>query len=102
MQSVGQLDENHPHIIAHGMDGLAEVFRLAQLAHAVFGDAMDFGYAVHQPCDFRAEFILQGRKFGAGIFHHVMQKPCNHCWHIQTERGKDGCDSHDMHKIWLT
>ena len=44
---VGELDENHPHVLAHGENHLAKIFRLLLLMAAIVG-AAQLGDAVDQ------------------------------------------------------
>ena len=54
MHAVGELDENHPHILAHREDHLAKIFRLFFLMAGKIGPAQ-LGDAVDQCGDFPAK-----------------------------------------------
>ena len=71
VQPVGELDQQHPHIIGHRQEKLAEIFRLLGL----FGDEFEplqFGQAFDQQSDFVAKYAIDFRTGGVGVFDRVV------------------------------
>ncbi len=57
VDAIGELDQNHPHVLAHGKQHLAEVLRLLFLPAAEVGPAQ-LGHAVDQRGDLFAKQAL--------------------------------------------
>ena len=73
MQTVGQLDQNHPQILAHRHEQLAEILGLLAFGRGKL-KVCQLGHAIDQFGDL---FAKQFRDFGigrAGIFDRVMQQ----------------------------
>ena len=73
VQPVGELDQQHANIFRHRQDQLAEIFRLLGLVGLQF-DARQFGDAVDQPRDVRAEQFLDVFQRGQRVLDRVMQQ----------------------------
>ncbi len=78
VQPVGQLDQQHAHVLAHGEQELAQVFRRALvLGHLL--DLGELGDAVDQPGDLGAEMLLDLLDRGERILDRIVE-----------QRGDDG------------
>ncbi len=91
VQAVGQLDEEHAHVLVHGQDHLADVLGLL-LFLAVKGEHADLGHAVHNVGHVFAKGLVQVFDSGLGVLHRVMQEPCGHGSAVQAHVGQRiGC-----------
>ena len=73
VQPVGQLDQQHPQILAHRQQEFAQIFGGALLlAHRL--DLGQLGHAIDQPGDIGAEQALHLLDSGEGIFHRIVQQ----------------------------
>ena len=73
MQPVGELDQQHPNILGHGEEQLAQVLRLG----CFLGDQvklLDLGQAVDQGGDLAAELLLDFSLRLFGILDDVMKE----------------------------
>ncbi len=73
VQAVGELHEDHPEILAHRHEELAEIFRLPGAG----GGKLEIGelrHPVHQPGDLLAETVGDLLVGGAGILDGIVQK----------------------------
>ena len=70
---VGQLHQQHPDVVGHGEDHLADVFRLLGLPVAE-GQLADLGDPVDDVGHFVAEILLQVVQGGGGVLHRVVQQ----------------------------
>ena len=77
VQAVGQLDHEHPDVMAHGQNHLADVFGL-RLFLVLKADEADLGHAVHNVGHFFAEIVVDFLDGGLGVLHRVMQQARGH------------------------
>ena len=70
---VGQLHQQHPDVVGHGQDHLADVFRLLGLP-VPEGQLADLGDPVDDVGDFFAEVLLQVVQGGGGVLHRVVEQ----------------------------
>ena len=72
VQAVGELQQDHADIIAHGHEHLAEIMRLG-LFQAFKLHLVELADAVHERGHALAEPALQGLLGGRRVFDHIMQ-----------------------------
>ena len=87
--TVGQLDQDHPHIARHGQQHFAEGLGLGFFP-AVELQAVQLGQPVHQFSHGRAEAFDQLRFADAAIFHGVVQQGRHQCLGVQIPIGALG------------
>jgi len=95
VQAIGQLDDDHAHVVNHGQEHLAQVLGLLfvevdQVHLALALDAAQLGDAVYQPrhgvTKLFAELIVgDGR-----VLEHVMQHASDHRGGIHAQVHQDG------------
>ena len=72
VQAVGQLDQQHPDVLGHREDELAEILGLLGLVRLQL-DPRQLGHAVDQPTDFWAEQPLDIVEGGNRVLDRVVQ-----------------------------
>jgi hypothetical protein len=74
VHAIGKLDENHPDVVDHRQEHLAEVLRLA-----LFGgrerDRADLRDALDDVGDLGAEQLLDAIDVGQGVFDDIVEEP---------------------------
>ena len=88
VQAVGQLDQQHAHVVGDGEQELAQVFRLLGL----LGDQVELfqlGQALDQPADVRAEQAVDVGTGGLGVLDRVVQQCRRDGRVVQLEVGED-------------
>ena len=98
---VGELDENHAHVLAHGEDHLAEIFRLLLLVAAIVG-ATQLGDAVDQGGDLAAEQALISSNVVRVSSTVSCSKAADDARHVELQIGDDIGDRYGMNQIRLT
>ena len=88
VQAVGQLDQDHPDVLGHGQDHLADVFGLG-LFLGLEGDEAYFGDPVHDVGHFLAEKLLQLVHGGLGVLHGVVEQARGDGGGVQAHVGQD-------------
>ena len=73
MQPVSQLDHKHAHVVAHGQNHLADVFRLG-FFFVFKRNFADLGNAVNNVGYFFAEIFFNLLKGGFGVLHRIVQQ----------------------------
>ena len=73
VEPVGELDQDHAHVLRHRDDHLPVVLRLRLLA-ALEADAGELGDALHEQRDVRPERSLELVEVGLGVLDHVVQQ----------------------------
>ena len=78
VQAVGQLDENHAHIVRKGKKNFFEVLGLQRSRLVLVKDDVYFGEPVHNTRhrSTKARFDVGEGVFG--VFHHIVQKGAHH------------------------
>ena len=101
VQAVGQLDQHHADVLAHGQDHLAQGFRLLLLPVGEV-EAAQFGHAVHQLGDFRAELLFEGlQRHVRAVLHRVVQEARGDGRRVDHDLGQDAGDVDRMNDIGL-
>lgn len=88
MQAVGELDEQHPHVIRNGQEKLAEILALGGALRDEI-EPLDLGQAVHESADLRPEGLvdlLQGR---LRILHRVVEDRRRDSGVVEFQIGED-------------
>ena len=88
MHAISELDQNDPHVLAHGQQHLAKVLCLLLLATAEIGSA-ELGDTVHKRAYLAAENILQFIQSGERVLDRVVQQAAHDARHIQFQIGND-------------
>lgn len=100
MQTVRQLNHDHPDILGHSDEHLAVVLVLLLFLGAE-ADAFQLGQTVHQHragiAELRAD-LFQGHR---RIFHNIMQQRSNNGYHIHLHIDDNICDRQRMQNVWL-
>ena len=73
MNPVGQLHQQHPDIMGHGEDHLADIFRLLGLPVAE-NQLADLGNPVDHIRHFLPEILVQFVQGGGGVLHRVVEQ----------------------------
>ena len=101
MQPVGQLDEHHADVLAHGQDHLAQGFGLRLL---LVGEVqlVQLRHAVHQLGDLVAEFLADHiQRDALAVLHRVMQQACSNGGRVDHQFRQDAGHKAGMNKIGL-
>ena len=81
MQAVGQLDDHHPDVLAHGEQQLPVGFGHLFLVGLVV-DLGDLGVAVDDHGNRRPEQLLDVIQGGAGILHQIVHVTGTHRFRV--------------------
>ena len=101
VQPVGQLDQQHPQILAHCQEEFAQVFGGALLlAHRL--DLRQLGHAIDQPGDIGAEQALHLIDGGQRVFHRVVQQGGDDRVGIELQLGHQARHLYRMAEIGVT
>ena len=101
VQAVGQLDEDHPKILRHGHEQLAEVFGLLRLGRGQL-QVGQLGDAIDQFGDLFAKQLGDLGIGGFGVFNGVVQQGGDDGGIIKLLFGQDGGDGNRMGEIGFT
>ncbi len=102
VQAVGQLDQDHPHIVIHRQECFAQIlgFPVAGFAfRLVFrrgeGQLIHLGNATDQPGDFLAKLVAQILKGDRRVFDDVMEQPGGNHRRVQPklDQAAGDCDA---------
>ena len=88
VQPVGQLDEDHPDVLGHGDDHLADVLGLLLLDGAE-GHLRQLGHPVDQQGHLVAELLPHRLDGHARVFDHVVQQGGRQGGGVESEVGAD-------------
>ena len=88
VQTVAQFDDHDPHILAHGQQHLAQVFRLTVL-HIGEVDLGQLGDAVHQQSHLAAEPAADLLDAHRGILRHIMHEGGGNALAVHAQLHKD-------------
>ena len=91
VNAVGELDDYHADIVAHGYEHLADVLSLALLAVGIF-DLADLGQTVDEVYDLLAEIDLYLVEGGVGILDGIVQQSRHDRIGIHAHLGDDAGD----------
>ena len=98
VQAVGELDQQHAHILADGEQQLAQVLGLRLLArHEV--EAVDLGQAIDDGADLGAEQLVDLGAGGVGVLDGVVQQAHGDGGVVELELGEDGGDFERMGEV---
>ncbi len=89
VQPVGELDNQHPRVLGHRDDHLADGLGLRRLAEL---DLVQLGDAVDQQRDLLAEVAAQGVQAVLGVLDGVVQQPGHQGRRVHAQLGEDGGD----------
>ena len=101
MQAVGQLDQQHAHVLGNGEQQLAQVFGLGFLARDEV-EALDLGQAVDDLADLGAEHLVDLGAGGVGILDGVVKQRHGDGGIVELEIGEDGGDFERMGEVRVT
>ena len=102
VQTVRQLDDDHPDVLGHGQKHLPQVLRLDLQLILGIAELSQLGHPVHQESDLFPKFpgdILQRH---VRILHHVMEHPCRDGFLIHLQVGKNDPHPHGMDQVRLS
>ena len=108
VESVRQLDQDHPDILGHGKEHLPQILRLhLQLYVGLVdprgkGDLLQLSDPVHQQRHVRAEFPDQILLAHDSVLHHIVKNSCNDGLLIQLQLRQYDGHVQGMYDIWLT
>ena len=91
VQAVGELDQQHPHVVGDGEEKLAQVLRLLRL----LGDEVklfQLGQAFDQQADLMAEQAIDLGAGSVGVFDRVVQERCGDGSVVELQVGEDRGD----------
>ena len=98
VQPVGELDQQHAHIIGNGQQKLAEILGLGgTLGHQV--EPLQLGQALDQSADFATEQLVDFLACRRGVFDRVMQHGGNNRRVVEFQIGQNGRHFQRMRKI---
>src|SRR6185436_7395160 len=100
VQAVGELHDDHAHVVDHGQEQLAEVLGLALLGGGE-GDLADLGDALHDVEDVRPEVLLDLVRVRQGVLEHVVQEAYGHAGGVHAQLGQDGRHLERVHQVGL-
>ena len=100
VEAVSKLDQDHPDVIGHGDQHLAEVFRL-RLLIALEMDLPDLRDPFHQPRNILTEFFFDLGPRPDGVLNGVMHETRDNRRHIQPEGGENFGHGKGMRQVRL-
>ena len=100
VQAVGELDNNHANVFAHGNEHLAHSRRLL-IGEALDFDARDFRDSLHKLRHLRTELLFKGHSRGVSVFDRVMKKGSAQRVDIHAQIGQNERDLDRMDDIRL-
>ena len=100
VQPVGQLDEDHPDVLGHGDDHLADVLGLLFLDRAE-GHLRQLGDAVDEQGHLVAELLAHRLDGQLGVFDHVVQQRGGDGGAVEPQVGADVGRAHGMVDVGL-
>ena len=101
VQPVGELDDDHPHVLGHGHEHLPDVLGLL-LLHGPRGSELgELGHAVDQAADLAPEALLDLLDRHLGVFGNVVEEGGGEGLRIHLERGEVVGDLHRMLDVGL-
>jgi hypothetical protein len=98
MQPVGELDQQHPHVVGNGEQELAQVFGLLCLSGDEF-EPLQFGQPLDQEPDFVTEQAVDLGAGGVGILDGVVQQRRGNGGVVELEIGENRGDFERMRDI---
>ncbi len=96
--SVGELDQEDANVLGHRKDQLAEVFRLLRLVRLQL-DPRQFGDAVDEAADIRAEQLFDVVERRDGVLDRVVQEPGDDRGGVELHLGEEPGDLDRVRKI---
>jgi len=72
VEAVCEFDEGDADVVGHGEEDFSEGFGLGGVEGAFY--AGDFGEALHEAGDGRAELRFYDLYFSAGVFYHIVEE----------------------------
>ena len=100
MQPVGELDQQHAHVVGDREQQLAQVLRLLRLARDEV-ELLQLGEAVDQRADLRAEHLVDLGAGRAGVLDRVVQQRRGDGGIVELEVGQDRGDFERMGEIGI-
>ena len=100
VQPVGELDQQHAHVVGDGKQKLAQIFGLLRL----LGDEIELlqlGQALDQNADVMAKQAIDLGAGGVGILDRVVQERRRNGGVVELEIGEDGGDLKRVGEIWI-
>ena len=95
VQAVGELDQQHPHVVGDGEQQLAEILALRRpLGNQV--EPLDLGEAVDEGADLGPEGLVDLLKRRLGILHRIVEDSCRDGGVVELQVGQDGRDFERM------
>ena len=91
VQTVSELDEQHPDVLGHRQYELAKILGLFRLIGLQL-DARQLGHAVDEPADFRAEQPLDVVEGGDCVLDRVVQEAGHDRGAVELHLGEDAGD----------
>ena len=88
MQTVGQLDKDHPDVVGHRQQHLPKILGLFLLIRPE-RDLTDLRHPFHEVRDLIPEMRLQLFLGRHGIFQRIVEKPGDDGRHVQLEEGQN-------------
>ena len=98
VQPVGELDQQHAHVIGDGEQKLAQVLGLLGLARDQI-ELLQLGQALHQMADVGAEYLVDLGAGGGCVLDGVVQQRRRNCGVVELEVGQDGRDLERVGKV---
>ena len=82
MDTVGQLDQDHPDVLNHRQEHLAKRLGLPSL-RGVVAQPPDLGHAIDAPGDLGTECPFQLLDRDCGVFHRIVQQADDECHAVE-------------------
>jgi hypothetical protein len=98
VETIGELDQNHPNVVHHREQHLAEVLRLTLLARRERNGA-DRRDAFDDVGDLRTEQLGNTLRSGERVFDHVVQKAGRHGHDVQFHVREEIGDFERVHQV---
>jgi hypothetical protein len=100
VEPVTQLHEQHPQVLGHRHDHLAEALGLSVLPGAEV-DVVQLGEAIHQPRDLRTEMARDIAERRVRVFDDVVQQARADARRVQPQVGDDPCYTRWVYEVRL-
>ena len=101
VEPIGELDDDHPHVLGHGHEHLPDVLGLLLLHGPRGAELGELGDPVDQATDLAPEALLDLLDGHVGVFGDVVEECCGQRLRVHLERGQVVGDLHRMLDVGL-
>ena len=101
VQPIGELDDDHPHVLCHGQEHLPDVLRLLLLHGSGRSELGELGDSVDQARHLATEALLEVRDGDVGVLGDIVQERRGDALGVHLQRGELVGDRHRVRYVRL-